>query len=120
MADYRNAGMAGGQDRNAQRMQGGRSGPPGGQGSGTGGYAEGASELWDSAYEQGERYYRRGAQAVGNLEGTTLTGLIVAGAVGFGLAWLFLNRYGTDEVARGMSESSGRYGPDYNRRRHEF
>ncbi len=67
-----------------------------------------ASEMWDTAYDQGQRYYRRGSQAIGQLDGTTLTGLFVAGAVGFGLAWLLFGHQGryADDVARRMSQSS--------------
>ena len=72
--------------------------------------ADSASELWDGAYEQGERYYRQGSRAVGNLDATTLSGLFVAGAVGFGLAWLlFGQQHRTDNVARRMSQSSDHY-----------
>jgi len=35
-----------------------------------------ASELWDDTYDQGERYYRQGSRAVGNLDGATLVGLL--------------------------------------------
>jgi hypothetical protein len=68
-----------------------------------------ASELWDDAYEQGRRYYREGGQMVGNLDAATLTGWLVAGGIGFGLAWLIFGQgsWGTDDVARRMSQSSG-------------
>ena len=72
--------------------------------------------MWDDAYEQGGRYYRQGSQALGNLDSTTLTGLFVAGAVGFGIAWLMFGQRGTDDVARGMSKS-GRHGKSGGQRR---
>lgn len=72
--------------------------------------SETASELWDDAYEQGQRYYRQGSQAVGEVDTATLTGWLVAGGIGFGLAWLFFGRnsWGTENVARRMSQSSDR------------
>ncbi|KAA2238277.1 hypothetical protein [Salinarimonas soli] len=73
-----------------------------------------ASELWDEAYDQGGRYYRRGSEALGGVD--TLTATFLAGAVGFGLAWLiFGQRSHGDDVARGMSRSSDRYGATYGR-----
>ena len=46
---------------------------------------------------------------VGNLDAATLTGWLVAGGIGFGLAWLIFGQgsWGTDDVARRMSQSSG-------------
>ena len=70
--------------------------------------AEGASEMWDEAYEQGERYYRQGRRAIEQTDTTTMMGWLVAGAVGFGLAWLMFGRSATDDVAERMSESSYR------------
>ena len=70
--------------------------------------AEGASELWDEAYEQGERYYRQGRRAIEQTDSTTMMGWLVAGAVGFGLAWLMFAHRSTDDVAERMSESSYR------------
>ena len=72
------------------------------------GVAEGASELWDEAYEQGQRYYRQGSRAVGDVDSATLTGWLVAGAIGFGIAWLVFGHRSTDDVAERMSESSDR------------
>ncbi len=78
------------------------------------GAAASASELWDEAYEQGGRYYRQGSQALSNVD--TFTATMVAGAIGFGLAWLlFGQRSRGDDVARGMSRGSDRYGPTYGR-----
>lgn len=70
--------------------------------------AEGASELWDEAYEQGRRYYGQGRRAVADADSATLTGWLVAGAIGFGIAWLVFGHRSTDDVAERMSESSYR------------
>ena len=70
--------------------------------------AEGASELWDEAYEQGERYYRQGRRAIEQTDSTTMMGWLVAGAVGFGIAWLMFGHRSVDDVAERMSESSYR------------
>ena len=43
--------------------------------------ADRASEMWDDAYDQGARYYR-------DVGGSTIGAVIVAGAVGYALAWL--------------------------------
>ena len=40
-----------------------------------------ASEIWDDAYDQGARYYRE-------VGGSTIGAVVVAGAVGYALAWL--------------------------------
>jgi hypothetical protein len=73
--------------------------------------ADSASELWDDAYEQGGRYLRQGSQAVGNVDPATVTGWLVAGAVGFGLAWLLFGPHTRPEnnMTRRMSQSSDRY-----------
>jgi hypothetical protein len=70
--------------------------------------AEGASELWDEAYEQGEQYYRQGRRAIEQTDSTTMMGWLVAGAVGFGIAWLMFGHRSVDDVAERMSESSYR------------
>jgi hypothetical protein len=70
--------------------------------------AEGASELWDEAYEQGERYYRQGRRVIEQTDSTTMMGWLVAGAVGFGIAWLMFGHRSVDDVAERMSESSYR------------
>ena len=69
-----------------------------------------ASDAWDSASEYGSRYYRQGSRAVGNVDTTTMTGFLVAGAIGFGLGWLVFGQhsYSGDYVARRMSRSSER------------
>jgi hypothetical protein len=77
-----------------------------------------AAELWDEAYEQGERFYRQGSQALAHVDSNTVAGWLLAGGIGFALAWLIFGQssWGTDEVARRMSESSERL-PPRNRRR---
>lgn len=50
--------------------------------------AERASEVWDDVYEQGGRYYREGTRAVANIDGSALAFALVAGAVGYALAYL--------------------------------
>jgi len=70
--------------------------------------AEGASEMWDEAYEQGRRYYRQGSQAIERVDSVILSGWIIAGAIGFGLAWLIFGHRSVDDVAERMSESSYR------------
>jgi hypothetical protein len=70
--------------------------------------AERASELWDEAYEQGERYYRQGRRVIEQTDSTTMMGWLVAGAVGFGIAWLMFGHRSVDDVAERMSESSYR------------
>ncbi len=72
-------------------------------------FTETSSELWDDVYDQGERYYRQGRRAIGDLDGVTLGGLIAAGALGFAVAWMMFNNR-TDWVAERMSESSDRDG----------
>lgn len=69
-----------------------------------------ASDAWDSASEYGSRYYRQGSRAVGNVDTATMTGFLVAGAIGFGLGWLVFGQhsYSGDYVARRMSRSSER------------
>ncbi|WP_407530680.1 hypothetical protein [Methylobacterium oryzisoli] len=73
--------------------------------------ADRASDRWDDAAEYGSRAMRRGQDAIGEVEGTTLAGWFVAGAIGFGLAWLMFGQRSVsgDDVARGMSRSSDRY-----------
>ena len=64
--------------------------------------AERASDMWDDAYQGG-------ARAIGNVGGATLGALVVAGAVGFGIAWL---AYGQQSTSTGgqpaRSRQSGR------------
>ena len=69
------------------------------------GAGDDASEMWADAYEQGERYYRQGAQAVGNLDGATIGGLIAAGALGFAIGWMVFGRPSySDDITRRMSQ----------------
>ncbi|GJD97020.1 hypothetical protein [Methylobacterium iners] len=69
-----------------------------------------ASETWDNASDYGARTYRQGTRAVGEVDATTMTGLVIAGAIGFGLAWLIFGQQSRSGsyVARGMSEGSER------------
>jgi len=73
--------------------------------------ADRASDTWDDAYERGTRYYRQGSHAVTGVDATTLSGWLIAGGIGFGLAWLLFGQRSVsgDDVARRMSESSERY-----------
>jgi hypothetical protein len=66
--------------------------------------AAGASDLWDEAYERGGCYYRQGSQALGGVD--TLTATMIAGAVGFGLAWLIFGQGSSrsEESDRAMRE----------------
>lgn len=103
------------------RSDGGPASGRGGSSSGGGGAADQArqalrdatdraSDAWDSASEHGARYYQQGSRAVGNVDTGTMTGFLVAGAIGFGLGWLVFGQhsYSSDYVARGMSRSSAR------------
>lgn len=69
-----------------------------------------ASDAWDNAARYGSRYYREGSRAVGSMDTGTMTGLFIAGAIGFGLAWLVFGQhsFSSDYVARRMSASSER------------
>jgi hypothetical protein len=69
-----------------------------------------ASDAFSDVSERGADYYRRGSQAVGSVDSATMTGLFIAGAVGFGLGWLVFGQRprSGDYVARGMSDSSDR------------
>jgi hypothetical protein len=100
------------------RTRGVNQGAQGGENRSFSDAADTASEMWDDAYERGERYLRQGSQALGNLDSGTLTGLLVAGAVGFGVAWLLFGQQfrSADDMTRRMSESSDRYGSANNRR----
>ena len=74
------------------------------------GVADQASDMWDNASDQGQRYYRQGSQAIGNVDGATLGGLFAAGALGFAIAWLIFGQsHESRDVARGMSRSSERH-----------
>jgi hypothetical protein len=104
-------------------MASGTQGPPnlGGQRSGQSGsegiydraseavsnVADRASEMWDEAYDQGARYYR-------DVGGSTIGAVILAGAVGYALAWLV---HGNPSYSgRGGATSSRGYDRDRNRR----
>jgi hypothetical protein len=74
------------------------------------GVADQASDMWDNASDQGQRYYRQGSQAIGNMDGATLGALFAAGALGFAIAWLIFGQsHESRDVARGMSRSSERH-----------
>ena len=69
-----------------------------------------ASDTWDDVSKRGGHYYRQGTRAVGDVDSTTMTGLLVAGVVGLGLGWLIFGQrsYSGDYVSKGMSRSSDR------------
>lgn len=69
-----------------------------------------ASDAWDNASEYGSRYYRQGSRAVSDMDSGTMTGLLVAGALGFGLGWLVFGQrsYSGDYIPERMSQSSAR------------
>jgi hypothetical protein len=71
---------------------------------------ERASDAWDDASRYGSRYYRQGSRAVGNVDSGTMTGWLVAGAIGLGLGWLAFGQhsYSGDYIPRRMSRSSDR------------
>jgi len=73
-------------------------------------FADKASDTWDDMSKQGQRYYRQGSRAVSNLDQTSMTGLLIAGTIGFGLGWLIFGQgsFSDDSVARRMSRSSER------------
>ncbi len=70
-----------------------------------------ASDAWDEVSSRGAAYYRQGSRAMGEVDNATMTGWLVAGAVGFGLAWLIFGQrsYSGDYIPRRMSASSDRY-----------
>lgn len=65
-----------------------------------------ASDAWDGASEYGSRYYRQATRAVSDTD--TVTGLFIAGTIGFGLGWLMFGQhsFSSNHVARRMSTSS--------------
>ena len=69
--------------------------------------ADRASGMWDEAYDQGARYYR-------DVGGSTIGAVLVAGAVGYALAWLIHG----EQSYSGRNWSAGmRHYPDDQRRR---
>jgi hypothetical protein len=69
-----------------------------------------ASDTWDGVSKRGADYYRQGSRAVSNVDNATMTGLFIAGAIGFGISWLIFGQksYSGDYVSRRMSASSDR------------
>ena len=67
-----------------------------------------ASEVWDDASRYGSRYYRQATRAVSDTD--TMTGLFIAGALGFGLGWLVFGQQSRsgEYIPRRMSRSSER------------
>jgi hypothetical protein len=69
-----------------------------------------ASDAWNNASEYGSRSYRQGSRAISDMDSGTMTGMFIAGAIGFGLGWLVFaqpSRSG-DYIPRRMSASSER------------
>lgn len=69
-----------------------------------------ASDAWDNASQYGSRYYRQGRRAVGDMDTGTMTGLLIAGAIGFGLGWLVFDQQSRSGgyIPKRMSASSER------------
>lgn len=69
-----------------------------------------ASDAWDNASEYGSRYYRQGSRAVSDMDSGTMTGMFIAGAIGFGLGWLVFGQQSRsgDYIPSRMSRSSER------------
>ena len=69
-----------------------------------------ASDALDSASEYGSRYYRQGSRAIGDVDSGTMTGMFIAGAIGFGLGWLVFGQQSRsgDYIPKRMSASSER------------
>ena len=69
-----------------------------------------ASDAWDDAARYGSRYYRQGSRVLGEVDAAAMTGLFLAGAIGFGLAWLIFGQQSPSGgyVARRMSAGSER------------
>lgn len=67
-----------------------------------------ASDAWDTTSEYGSRYYRQGSRALGDVDSSTMTGVFISGAIGFGLGWLVFGQQSRsgDYIPRKMSASS--------------
>ena len=65
--------------------------------------AEGASDMWDEAYDRGARYYREA-------DGSTLGAALIAGFVGYALAYLIHGNQPSS--GRPRSAASRNYGRD--------
>ena len=74
------------------------------------GAADRASEMWDGAVDQGARYYRDTARAVGNADASTFAMLPLGAAAGYAIGW----------VAHGQRWSEDRQLPDYARKRMRY
>jgi hypothetical protein len=70
--------------------------------------AEGASDMWDEAYDRGARYYREA-------DGSVVATAIVAGVIGYGLAYL-IHGYQA-QWTPDRSRTSRNYGHAQNRSR---
>jgi ElaB/YqjD/DUF883 family membrane-anchored ribosome-binding protein len=95
-------------------------------------FAKGAYRRGEKYLEEGrrrfpeaERYYREGHRAVSQrIDAYPLTAVIIAGAVGYGLAWLIHGPSSSDRSMRRHSSPYGRrlgneaYRQDMNRREH--
>lgn len=75
-----------------------------------GDYVEDLSGHLRTASDRGQHYYRQAAHAA-RADGAVLTGIVVAGAIGFATAWLIFARHAVsgEYVARRMSASSERH-----------
>lgn len=75
-----------------------------------GDYVHDISDRLRSVSDRGQHYYQQAAHAA-RADGAVLTGVLVAGALGFATAWLIFARHAVsgEYVARRMSESSEHY-----------
>lgn len=119
MADIRSHDPLGrAEGRPGSSQAGGSSGSTSGGGAGVADQAretlrdatDRAADAWDNASEYGSRYYRQGSRAVSDMDSGTMTGLFIAGAIGFGLGWLVFGQQSRsgDYIPRRMSTSSER------------
>ena len=76
--------------------------------------ADRASELWDDAYDQGERYYRQGSRVVSNMDGGTVALMLLVGTIGYALAWMIHGdqSYSSRNWAGSQSSNRHRYNGD--------
>lgn len=73
-------------------------------------YLHEISERLRRASDRSLHYYQQAAHTA-RADGAMLTGVVVAGAIGFATAWLIFGRHAVsgDYVARRMSQSSERF-----------